>query len=245
MAALVAKSYQNLEQLCEPYSIDGKQYVKVRLNNGAAKVVRAYTKKEYERFYPEVKIIQPAKSQKEILGFGEKGFIWLFKGDTYAALDWFRQQPTQYKKMWGWYLPSDIEMPEPLPVGVTPVKLPWEAVCDETGNKLQDEFLVENIVAEYIYDAKKGDYLGEVGERLTDIEVTCIRKIRFINYYGNSIMYIFETPKQEQVIWTTTTIQDINENDKYLLTGTIKKLDTYRGQKQTTLKNCRIKKIEI
>ena len=30
MSALVAKSYQGLEQICEPYTVNGRMYVKVR-----------------------------------------------------------------------------------------------------------------------------------------------------------------------------------------------------------------------
>ena len=111
MAALVAKSYQGLEQVCDPYTMNGKQYVKVRLNNGTIKTVRAYSEKEYSKYNPEVKVIQKAKSQRITFGFGNKGFIWLFKGNTYDALDWFRWAPTRYAEFLGWYLPSDIEMP--------------------------------------------------------------------------------------------------------------------------------------
>ena len=69
MSALVAKSYQKLEQLCDPYEVNGKMYVKVRMKNGNEKTVRAYSEAEYRRYNPEVKIIQPAKSRKDVLGF--------------------------------------------------------------------------------------------------------------------------------------------------------------------------------
>ena len=62
--ALVAKSYQNCEQVTEPYMANGRQYVKVRMPNGTIKQVRAYTEAEYRKYNPEVKIIQPAKSKK-------------------------------------------------------------------------------------------------------------------------------------------------------------------------------------
>lgn len=238
--ALVAKSYENLEQLCEPYSMNGKTYVKVRLTNGSTKIVRAYSEKEYAKFYPEVKIIQPAKSQRETLGFGEKGFIWLFKGDTYAALDWFRYQPTRYARMWGWYLPSDMEMPQPLPAGITPVKLPWEAVCNEAGNHIRDEKEVEAIASTYIYDAGTSEYLGDVGEKVKEVEVTCVRITNVLGYYGESTIYSFRTEHGDNVMWTTTSHQNIEEDGKYLISGTIKALDIYKGQKQTILTRCKV-----
>ena len=144
MSALVAKSYQNLEQVCEPYKVNGKEYVKVRLNNGNIKQVRSYSESEYRKYNPEVKIIQKAKSQRDVFGFGEAGYVWIFKGDTYAALDWFRWAPTRYAEFLGWYLPSDIEMPQPIPVGIEPIKLMWDNVKDpEDENYLMDKKLIK------------------------------------------------------------------------------------------------------
>lgn len=58
----VAKSYQSLEILCEPYVLDkGRQYVKVRTKNGENKQVRWYTDAEYAKMYPEAKAeVKPA-----------------------------------------------------------------------------------------------------------------------------------------------------------------------------------------
>ena len=143
MAVLVAKSYEGLEQVSEEYTVNGKHYVKVRLNNGTIKQVKAYSPAEYARYYPEVKIIQPAKSRRDVLGFGEKGFIWIFKGNTYENLDWFRASPCRYARTWGWYLPSSEELPEPLPADVQPLKLEWTAVS--TDDKLHDENTITKI----------------------------------------------------------------------------------------------------
>ena len=77
--ALVAKSYIGLEQVTEPYSLNGKMYVKVRMKNGNIKQVRAYSAKEYAKYNPEVKVTKPIKSRREVFGFGEKGFIGFLK----------------------------------------------------------------------------------------------------------------------------------------------------------------------
>ena len=53
---MVAKSYQGLEILCEPYELaKGRLYVKVRTKSGANKEVRWYTEAEYAKMYPEAK----------------------------------------------------------------------------------------------------------------------------------------------------------------------------------------------
>ena len=163
--ALVAKSYQGLEQVCDQYEVNGKQYVKVRMRNGSIKQVRAYTEAEYRKYNPEVKIIKEAKSQRDTFGFGEQGFIWLFKGDTYAALDWFRWAPTRYAEMLGWYLPSDIEMPTPLPADIEPIKLYWDKVCDEEGKHFRDKEEIKAYVETLIYDAGTSEWIGNINER--------------------------------------------------------------------------------
>ena len=80
--ALVAKSYEGLEQVCEPYTLNGREYVKVRMKNGQIKQVRAYSEAEYRKYNPEVIIVKPAKSRRDVLGFGEQGFIWLFNSSS-------------------------------------------------------------------------------------------------------------------------------------------------------------------
>ena len=240
MAALVAKTYQNLEQVSDTYTVNGKQYVKVRLNNGTIKQVRAYTEAEYRKYNPEVKIIQKAKSQKEVFGFGEQGFIWIFKGDTYGAIDWFRWAPTRYAEMLGWYLPSDIEMPQPIPEGVTPLKLKWEDVCDETGESFKNKDEIKSYIETLIYDPGTSEWLGEVGKRLT-IPLTCTRIMHFMNAYGESTMFHFETDNGDVCIWSTQTSKDIQEKHKYMIAGTVKQHGIYRNVKQTVLTRCTIK----
>lgn len=240
MAALVAKSYQNLEQVTDEYSVNGKQYVKVRMTNGSIKQVRAYSEAEFRKYNPEVKIIQKAKSQKDIFGFGEQGFIWIFKGDTYAALDWFRMQPTRYAEYFGWYLPSDIEMPQPIPSGVEPIKLYWDKVCDEDEIHLRDKAEIKAYIETLIYDPGTSEWVGNIGERLT-MPLTCTRIMHFMNAYGESTMFQFETDDGDVCIWSTQTSKNIKENHRYMISGTVKQHTIYRNTKQTQLTRCTIK----
>lgn len=237
--ALVAKSYQGLPQISDVYTIGGKAYVKVRMKNGSAKQVRAYSEAEYRKYNPEVKVIQKAKSQRETFGFGEQGFIWLFKGDTYAALDWFREQPTRYARMLGWYLPSDIEMPQPLPAGVTPVKLMWENVCNEEGDHFRPEEEVKTYVESLIFDKGVSKYIGVLGERLT-LPLTCFDIKYFLSMYGETTLYVFEDDEGNIFTWNTQTKKDIQQHHRYMVSGTVCKHNIYRNQCQTSINRCRI-----
>ena len=240
MAALVAKSYVGLEQVCEPYTVNGREYVKVRLNNGTIKQVRSYTEAEYRKYNPEVKIIQKAKSQREVFGFGEAGYIWLFKGDTYAALDWFRWAPTRYSEVFGWYLPSNIEMPTPIPEGVEPVKFMWEDAKDPNDeNKLLEKDALKTKIDSLIYDPGTSEWVGGLQERIT-MPLTCTRIMHFMNTYGENTMFQFETDDGDICIWNTQTSKDIKENHRYMISGTVKQHSVYRAVKQTQLTRCKV-----
>ena len=238
--ALVAKSYENLEQVCEPYIMNGKAYVKVRMKNGSIKQVRAYSEAEYRKYNPEVKIIKPAKSRRDILGFGEKGFIWIFKGETYENLDWFHSSPCHYARTWGWYLPSDIEMPSPLPTNIEPLKLEWDEVSFE--DQLISEDQIKEVVDKMLYDAGTSRYIGKVGDRL-EMDVTCKKASINQGIYGISYFYIFEDGEGNIYTWGTSA-RSLDEGVRYHLKGTVKDHTTYRNVCQTALTRCKVEEIE-
>ena len=234
--ALVAKSYTNLEQVTEPYELNGKTYVKVRLKSGVIKQVRAYSEKEYKRYNPEVKIIKPAKSRRDVLGFGEAGYIWIFKGNTYEVLDWFRASPCLYTRVWGWYLPSDEEMPNPLPVGIEPIKLSWADVS--FNEDLIPEDQIVRFVDTLIYDEGESNFVGSIGERL-DIVATCIRATENETSYGISHFYVFEDENKNIYTWGTQS-KILQAGVTYHLRGTLTDHVTYRNNKQNVLKRCKV-----
>ena len=99
---MVAKTYQSLEVVGDVYTAKGRAYVQVRTKNGALKQVRWYTEKEYAKMYPdEVKTASKDgdphfKTQKEVLGF-DKGYITIFKGNTYEDKEYFKMNVENIK----------------------------------------------------------------------------------------------------------------------------------------------------
>ena len=234
---LVAPSYQKLEKVSDEFNSNGKTYIKVRMKNGSIKTVRTYSQNEYNKFYPPVTIIQPAKSRRDVLGFGDAGYIWIFKGDTYNVVDWFKASPCRYTRVWNWYLPSNIELPEPLPAGIEPIKLMWDEVSND--NQLLPEADVQKIVESKIYEAGPSEWIGKIGERLT-LTLVCRRVVETESNYGISNIHTLLDENNNIFIWATSS-RRLEENHIYELTGTVKKQDIYRNNKQTTLSNCRIK----
>lgn len=125
----VAKSYENLPKLSEPFEQNGKYYITIKLKSGLSKNVRAYTLKE--RCPSAIK--NGLKSQKEALGFGSQNFIWVFEGDNE---DWFSSSSCRYCVPFGWYLPSDLEVPQ-LPKGISVRKLYADGLFDDKGELIK------------------------------------------------------------------------------------------------------------
>ena len=236
----VAKSFQSFEMLTEPYIISGKQYVKVRNpKTGTERQVRWYSASEFAKLYPETKLVVQAqdafyKPQKEALGF-TKGYITIFKGDTYAHIDWFRASIARYARWWGWYIISTEEIPNDLPDGLEPIQLPWDIVGNDDG-KLKPESIIQKAVEAIIYDAGTSEFVGEIGERI-ELTLTVTRAIEIENNYGHSIMHIMEDDCGNVYMWTTAA-KSWSEGAVKKIRGTVKDHRTYKNTKQTVLIRC-------
>lgn len=235
---MVAKSYQNLETVGEVYMCNAKNYIKVRLKNGTIKQVRFYTDAEYRRMYPEAKMnaLSPdRKTQKEVLGF-EKGYITIFKGDTYGCKEWFNRSIARYCKWWGWYIISTQELPEDMPTTIIPVQLSWELVGEENGN-LKPDSVIAKAIEPLLYEASPSEFVGSIGERL-ELTLTVKRAIEVSSNFNDcAIMHIMEDENQNIFVWATTA-KNWREGSVHKLRGTVKDHRTFRNCKQTVLSRC-------
>ena len=136
---LVAKTYQGLPVVQEPYEKNKKMYCKVRLKSGSEKEVRVYSQKEYEKMYPA----PPAKwkPQRELLGFGEDGFILIFNNKPEFE-EFYEKGPFRYHRIFGWYLPGNEIVPALLP-GIVPKVLSWEIVGGNDGELIEEVALTK------------------------------------------------------------------------------------------------------
>ena len=235
----VAKSYQSLEIVGDIFVSSGRQYVNVKTKSGALKTVRWYSDSEYRKMYPEAIAVDRSadpyyKPQKEVLGF-TKGYITIFKGDTYAEIDWFRASIARYTRWWGWYIISTEEIPEDLPEGIEPIQLPWELVGQEDGN-LKPEHLVKEAVESLIYEGSDSEYQGNIGERL-ELFLTVEKTIELDGNYGRSTMHLMYDECGNLYVWTTAS-KSWSVGSTHHIRGTVKDHRTYKNEKQTVLTRC-------
>lgn len=234
---MVAKSFQNLEVVGEPFTSAGKQYVNVRTKTGALKQVRYYTTHEYNKMYPNDQVKDKYwKPQKELLGFTDS-FITIFKGELSSeAQQYFEESPARYNKFWGWYLVSSEPIPDDLPEGIEPMRLDWDLVGKEDGS-LKTDAEVSAAVEPILYEDDPSEYQGEIGDKLSLI-VIVEKAIPLDGYYGPSTMHIMRDYDGNCYVWTTAA-KSWEPNTEHEITGTIKDLRKYKGVKQTVLTRCR------
>ena len=236
---MVAKSYQALEIIDEPHTVSGKpaMYVSVRMKNGTIKEVRWYSDKEYLRMYPDAALPKSSSmsTQKQALGF-DKGYITIFKGNTYEDKDYFKSNDARYARPWGWYFISTMDLPTDLPDDVTPVQLPWELVGNDDGS-LKPENVVTEAVEQLVYETDNSEYQGEVGDKIS-AHIVITKAIELDGYYGRSTMHVMRDENNNCYVWTTSA-RSWAEGSEYTISGTIKELKMYKGVKQTVLTRCR------
>lgn len=232
---MVAKSYQNYKQNGEPYQKNGRWYVSVTSPKGIAKEVRWYSEKEYAKMYPDAEpAVKRFKTQKQVFGF-DKGYITIFRGDTYEHNDFFKLSNARYARLWGWYVVSTEELPDPIPSGIEPIQLPWEDVGNENGS-LKSEDEIKTAVEALLYPPSSSQFVGKIGERL-DLVLTVERVVNLDNYFGSSQMHIMHDEEGNVFVWTTSA-RSWAEGSQRLVRGTVKDHKVYRNECQTWLTRC-------
>lgn len=108
-------------------------------------------------------------------------------------------------------------------------KIKWEARKQEAEAKKQA-----------VMATLSNEWAGAVGDKITT-EATLTRYTSFDGQYGVMYVYNFEDVQGHMLVWfTSKTLTAVNEGDKIHISGTIKKLNDYKGIKQTVLTRCKI-----
>jgi hypothetical protein len=238
----IAKSYQGLEIIKEPYKVNGKMYVLIKTKSGTDKQVRWYSETEYSKMYPnetDNKSKDPYfKPQKYVLGF-EKGYITIFKGVKPEHEEWFDRSICRWAKWWGWYVPSTQKVPEDLPSGVQPVRLDWNGMGNEQDRLCEEKIVIAHVaqtLKKVIAQSSISKYQGSVGDRI-EREVAIVQKIEEETRYGKSFEYIMKDIKGNCYKWKTTA-KDWFVGDAKTLRGTVKDFGEYEGEELTILTRC-------
>ena len=201
---MVAKTYQSLEIQGDPFEENKRLYVNVVTKNGLKKV-RWYTDAEYRRMYPSEPVVENDLMNfdaRQAFGFGEKGYITIYKGDR--VKEWAENDRTNiwYNLTFGYYPPSKFPTPEVLN-GIEPIQLKWEQVKDhdnrmkshEEVTKLVSNILGGSIISNSAFQGKENDWLEK--------EVIIKENISREDHFGEKHTHYMRDSEGNMYIWET------------------------------------------
>ena len=222
-----------------------------RGNGYFQKAVRVYAEKELERMNKaKEKRREKAQAEREAHitkaqaewpqknGFDNLGNTWIFvKGDTYAIKDSLKENGYKFNKILGWH---GAECLEDLPEGYEICQVGFHEVYRFEPYATEPDFVGKEYIEQLKTDAGQGEFVGEIGERLRALDVQLMSIREYDGAYGLSYIYQFSY-KGDILIWMTSKWMDIEPDKWYVLTGTVKKHNSYKGMNQTYLSRCIVK----
>ena len=232
------------------------------------KWVKAYTPKEYEKYIANQEKARAKRVEQHInkmaeldskseenkkacltkMGFdAENPVIKLVVGNTYEIKDWIKSRGGRFNSTFNWYFCGNA--PE-LPEGYVYATVNVDDVYDWFPRVKRLE--IKENAAEVVKTAKEAslppsdsEYVGEIKERLRQLNVTLTGARAVDGMYGTSIMFTFDY-NGNSLVWFTSCPpdeEDAKVGETYLLTGTVKKHEVYNGVKQTYLSRCKLEKV--
>lgn len=246
-----------------PIPVDGGICYKCNSEKYIHKWVKAYTEEEMEKYLAsqerakarkaekaeaerQEKLNKSKENQEELLakwGYDvENPLIWLIGGgSTYEIKDQLKEMGCRFNPAFGWYCNHSIDVPEGyklVSINFYDVYV-WYPLSKRFELKDNAKEIAEAALAT-LNPESHSEYMGEIKERLRDLQVTLTAARSFDGFYGTSFVYTFMYG-ENVLVWMTSSYKDIEVGDHYILTGTVKSHDEYKGVKQTKLSRCIIK----
>ena len=221
------------------------------------KEVRLYTKKELEsmeRANENAKAKKMAEQEKKMKiefeanrmkwldenGWSQDGITYIVTGDSYSIKDELKQAGFRYDGTLRWHKATKEEK-----YVDRLIEVHLDEVCDISawgkGTYRPDaQKIVEEKIAA-VQPESTSEWIGEVGDKVKDIKVQLIRKYSMDGRYGLTTLYSFQDESGNILNWWTTSYKEIEVGQwTTIKTATIKKLDEYKGVKQTVLTRARL-----
>lgn len=237
--------------------------------NGTRKIrkhVKAYTEKEYNAYLnsqerARERKVEQAKAKRDALQanseankaaklaeFGydpENPQVYLVVGEnSYEIKDQLKENGFRFDRDLGWYNTHS----EQVPAGFSLTSVPFDDLFDwdwftRRISVKDDAKKVADAAKNAAAPKSNSEYVGEIKERLRDLQVVYVKSREVDGYYGVTTIYTFKTG-ENILTWFSSgkgLPQDINVGDSFLLTGTVKDHKEYNGVKQTVLTRCLVK----
>lgn len=218
----------------------------------------AERKKEREFEKAKAQAAEKVKAWKEKYNIPD-GNIFIVTGcNTYEIKDLLKEQGAKFYSGLGWFfgtntapIEKDINYPEGaflFHVSIDDIMY-WnelgggpyfkEGALEEMKNDIMDCIKAKN------KEKSTSKHIGNIGDRLRKIEATFLSAKYIEGEWGGSFLYQFDIDGNIATWFTQSLLDDsIKENDKVILSGTVKNHTEYNGILQTQLNRCIVKRGE-
>lgn len=224
-----------------------KAYSEHEYNNYLRNQERARERKAEARQVEQMRLESDSAKNKaaRLAEFGynaENPQVYLVVGEnSFDIREELKNNGFRFDRALGWYNTK----PEQVPAGFSLVSVPFDNLFD--WNCYSRKISVKEN-AKKVADAAKNaampksnsEYIGDIKERLRNLEVTFIKSRDIESYYGISTLYTFKSG-ENILTWFSSgkgLPQDIAVGDVIHITGTVKDHKVYNGVKQTILTRC-------
>lgn len=141
---MTAPSFQNFPTISDPFTQNGKQYIKVKNpRTSTVRMVRWYTSKEFAKAFPQ-KNVPPTKDPKpnsfEALGGYRhaRGFdlgpILAIRNNREKDEPYLRKSVARFAEGVGWYIASTDSVPLDIPPHLKLIPLSWDEASPHIKN---------------------------------------------------------------------------------------------------------------
>ena len=244
-----------------PIPVDGGICYQCGGSGKISDVVRLYTQKEREaldrateRRHEQAEQEREENKKKMIAEAGEKaaqwrtkngiseeGYTYVITGDSYSIKDELKIAGWVYSPALKWHSanPAGYEN-RVLKLDADFLNIEYSAWGD--GYFPADLAKRVNEALDALLPPSTSEWLGELGDKIKELPVTLVRYNVCAGFRGGvQNIFTFEDEKGNVLTWFTATHTDIKVGTKFILEGTIKKLDEYKGTKQTVMTRCKIR----
>jgi len=90
-------------------------------------------------------------------------------------------------------------------------------------------------------EKQTSNYVGNIGDKITNVDVTYIKGFSFDSMYGTQYIHKFKDEIGNIFIWkSNNSLFDVKEDERVKISGRIKEHSIYRDEKQTVLTRCKV-----
>ena len=176
--------------------------------------------------------------QKHGFNDNDTTFVFLI-GNTYNIKDELKAAGYKYDGYLGWHGPAQHTKD-----GYVQAEVSFEDVYEFYPYAWEPNFIGEDMLEGMknaaIIENSSSQYMGEIKERLRNMNVVLENKLPCKGIYADWI-YKFRTEDGNLCCWFTSKDMDYDLGAELVLTGTVTKHDNYNGECETFLNRCIVK----